>query len=262
MLNAQFLEKTYVAGKQAGRAAFSGARAWFRRHEQTLLIINGVNIALLFMLYFFSAATHASTYAAAGFVSAFAAVLAAFIFATVVWKGLVPAIMCMLGIVLVHNAIILPYYPPSVPAFPEVGVSSPSAAEPSAEVSAMVATGMHFFLGLGMVGFAMIIAYRPGFLFARNRPPPAEDQWARYPVWYDNVKLVGDHREPMVPAKSLMEDRDRYLAWRYEYVLAKIYGAPHLVRPLGLVPEKQTVFVRDDETGLLVGKVRHSGYFT
>jgi hypothetical protein len=50
--------------------------------------------------------------------------------------------------------------------------------------------------------------------------------------------------------------------WRYEYVLAKIYGTPHLVRPLGLVPKKETEFVRDDETGLLVGKVRHSGYFT
>jgi hypothetical protein len=225
-------------------------------------MVNGINVALLFVLYFFSTTSHIPVPAVAVFVNVFAIVLVAFIFATVVWKGLVPALICMLGIVLVHNAIILPYYPPSVPAFPEELLGSRAAAEPSAEVSAAVATAMNFFLGLGMIAFAMIIAYRPGFLFARNRPPPVEDQWSRYPVWYDNIKLVGDHREPMVPAKSLMEDRDRYLVWRYEYVLAKIYGTPHLVRPLGLVPKKETEFVRDDETGLLVGKVRHSGYFT
>lgn len=251
-----------AAGPAPERPVLAGAKAWFRRHEQTLLIVNGINVALLFMLYFFSTAARVPAPAVAVFVNAFAIVLVSFIFATVVWKGLVPAVICMLGIVLVHNAIILPYYPPSVPAFPEELLGNRAAAEPSAEVSAIVATAMHFFLGLGMIAFAMIIAYRPGFLFARNRPPPVEDQWSRYPVWYDNIKLVGDHREQMVPAKSLMEDRDRYLVWRYEYVLAKIYGTPHLVRPLGLVPKKETEFVRDEETGLLVGKAKHSGYFT
>lgn len=250
-------------GRTAPRhAALSGARAWFVRHEQTLLIVNGVSVALLFLLYFFSTTARVSAPAVADFVNVFAIVLVSFIFATVVWKGLVPAVICILGIVLVHNAIILPYYPPTIRAFPEGLLNGVPEQAPSAEVSAMVATAMHFSLGLGMVALAMIIAYRPGFLFARNRPPPVEDQWSRYPIWYDNIKLVGGHREPMVPAKSLMEDRDRYLIWRYEYVLANIYGTPHLVRPTGLVPKKETVFVRDDETGLLVGKARHSGYFT
>jgi hypothetical protein len=251
-----------MAGKQAASHTLSGARAWFRRHEQTLLIVNGVSVALLFLLYFFGTTASVHPPAVAGFVNAFAIVLVSFIFATVLWKGLVPAVICMLGVVLVHNAIILPYYPPAPAVFPEELLTGTPAQERSAEVSAMVATAMHFFLGLGMIAFAMIIAYRPGFLFTRNRPPPVEDQWSRYPVWYDNVKLVGDHREQMVPAKSLMEDRDRYLIWRYEYVLAKIYGTPHLVRPLGLVPKRETVFIRDEETGLLVGKARHSGYFT
>lgn len=252
-----------MAGRQAAtHSALSGAREWFRRHEQTLLIVDGVSIALLFLLYFFSTTAGMHPPAVAGFVNAFAIVLVAFVFATVLCKGWVPALICMLGVVLVHNAIILPFYPPSVPEFPEEFFGNRVSPEQSAEVSAMVATGMHFFLGMGMIAFAMIIAYRPGFLFARNRPPPVEDQWSRYPVWYDNIKLVGDHHEPMVPAKSLMEDRDRYLVWRYEYVLANIYGTPHLVRPLGLVPKKETVFVRDEETGLLVGKAKYSGYFT
>jgi hypothetical protein len=71
---------------------------------------------------------------------------------------------------------------------------------------------------------------------------------------------MGGYSEPAVPAKSLMEDRDRYLLWRYEYVLASIYGTPHLVRPDGLVP-KNTEFIRDRESGLLVGKARYYGYF-
>ncbi|MER3407285.1 MAG: hypothetical protein C4292_00160 [Nitrososphaera sp.] len=59
-----------------------------------------------------------------------------------------------------------------------------------------------------------------------------------------------------MPAKSLMDERDRYLMWRYEYVLASIYGVPHLVRPDSLVPRSGTVFIRDKGSGLLVGKAK------
>lgn len=246
-------------------SVLSGAKAWFARHEQTLLIVNCVSIALLFLLHVFSAVVPVFAPAVGNLVNVFAIVLVSFIFASVVWKGVVPAVICMLGVVLMHNAIILPYYPPGGPTFPDFMIKGQDFTTSSSEqVSSQVATTMHFFLGLGMVALAITLAYRPGFLFARNRPRPEEDEdiWSKYPIWYDNIKLVGDHREQMAQAKSLMEDKDRYLVWRYEYVLAYIYGTAHLVRPDGLVPKKDTTFVRDEESGLLIGKARHSGYFT
>ena len=120
---------------------------------------------------------------------------------------------------------------------------------------------MNFFLGLGMVAFSIIIAYRPSILFARNRPESLEDEWSKYPVWHDNALLADGRQEPSVPVKSLMTDQDRYLLWRYEYVLADIYGTPHLVRPEGLVPKDSTRIFRDRDTGRVMGKARYSGFF-
>lgn len=244
----------------AGTARFAGLRTWLRRHEQTLLIINAVNVALLFLMHMFTATVPAFSQQVTDLVNIIAIGLVLFIFSTVVWKGMVPAVICALGIVLMHNAIILPYYPPADPVFPDFMYTSKDYARSSAAVSAQVASIMHFFLGLGMIGMSMMIAHKPAFLFARNRPGD-DSEWSRYPLWHDNVKLVGGHSEPAVPAQSLMEDRDRYLMWRYEYVLASIYGSLHLVRPTGLVPKKSTEFVRDRDSGLLVGKAKYNGYF-
>lgn len=245
-----------MAAWTAGRF---GVQAWLRRHEQTMLIVDAVIVALLFLMHIFTTSVPAFSQQESELVNALALALASFILTTLVWKGLVPAVVCALGIVLMHNAIILPYYPPSDPVFPNF--MSKDYVRSSAAVSAQVASTMHFFLGLGMVGMSMALAYRPKILFARNRPGD-DPEWSKYPLWHDNVKLAGGHSEPSVPAQSLMEGRDRYLMWRYEYVLASIYGSLHLVRPMGLVPKKSTVFVRDKDSGLLVGKAKYSGYFT
>jgi hypothetical protein len=240
---------------------FAGLKTWLRRHEQTLLIVNAVNIALLFIMHVFTATVPAFSPPIIVLVNALAIALVSFIFVTVVWKGVVPAVICGLGIVLMHNSIILPYYPPPDPVFPDFVLKASDYSRASAEVSAQVAATMHFLLGLGMVALSMTIAYRPGFLFAKNRPSD-DTEWSKYPIWHDNVKLVSGYSEPVVPARNLMEDRDRYLMWRYEYVLASIYGSLHLVRPDGLVPKKSTTFVRDRDSGLLVGKAKFSGFFT
>jgi hypothetical protein len=242
---------------------FSGAKAWFARHQQTLLIMDCISIILLLFLHIFGSSVPVFVPVVANFVNAFAIVLVGFIFASIVWKGVVPSVICILGVVLMHNAIILPYYPPTGPTFPDFMVKNQDFSRSSAQVSAQVASTMHFFLGLGMVALSITLAYRPGFLFAKNRPRQEEyeDIWSKYPIWYDNIKLIGSHNEQLAQAKSLMEEKDRYLIWRYEYVLAYIYGTAHLVRPEGLVPKKDTRFVRDEKSGLLIGKARYPGYF-
>jgi hypothetical protein len=120
---------------------------------------------------------------------------------------------------------------------------------------------MHFFLGVAMVAFSIIIAYRPSLLFTRNRPESLESEWSKYQVWHDNALLADGRPERSVPVKNLMTDQDRYLLWRYEYILADIYGTPHLVRPGGLVPKDSTRIFRDKESGRMIGKARYTGFF-
>jgi hypothetical protein len=120
---------------------------------------------------------------------------------------------------------------------------------------------MHFFLGVMMVALGMIIAYRPSLLFARNRPESLETEWSKYPMWHDNTLLADGRTERSVPVKSLMTDQDRYLLWRYEYVLADIYGTPHLVEPDGMVPKDSTRIFRDKDSGRVIGKARYTGFF-
>lgn len=232
-------------------------KRWMGTHETALLVANAAVLAILFLMHLLGPSTVPLS---ADAVNVMTIALVGFLFFAIAWKGLVPAAICALGVVLLHNAIILPYYFPGSEPFMHLlinersGISNP-------EEAAGVATMMHFLLGIGMVAMAMVVSYAPKFLFTRNRPQEKESVWSKYPIWYDNVKLAGKYEEPLVPARSLMQDRDRYLLWRYEYVLASIYGTPHLVRPDGLVPEKSTEFLRDRESGLLMGMGKYDGYF-
>lgn len=240
--------------------AAAAAGRWFERHRQTMLIMDAVCIALLFLLHIFTATVPSFSLGAA--VSTVAAALASLIFLTVVWKGVVPAVICALGIALMHGSIVLPYNAPPDPQFPDEFFNNrPPEQHPSAKMSFHVAVEMYFALGLAMVAMSMIIAYRPSLMFTKNRPQSVEEMWSKYPLWHDNVELVGGRLEPSVPALTLMDERDRYLMWRYEYVLADIYGRPHLVRPDGMVPQKSTSFVRDRASGLIMGVPRFTGYF-
>ncbi|HEY6757079.1 MAG TPA: hypothetical protein VI037_06780 [Nitrososphaera sp.] len=189
-----------------------------------------------------------------------AIILVSFIAISVISKGIVPVIICILGIVLIHNSLILPYYSepqPGEASFGEVKFKwtlyTPTAVSMGA--------GMNFFLGVSMVTFSIIIAYRPSLLFTRNRPDSVDSEWSKYPLWRDNTLLADGRTEYSIPIRSLMTDQDRYILWRYEYILANIYGTPHLVRPEGFVPKYSTSIYRDRESGGMIGKARYSGFF-
>lgn len=234
-------------------------RTWFQRNRSTLLLASITDIILLLMLHIFTSIVPALP-AIADLVQVFALVMVSFIFITIIWRGVMPAIICMLGIVLMHNSIILPFFPPPDPVFPEFFYGQRLTSDASASVSVSVAVQMHFFLGLAMVVFSIITAYRPSMFFTKNRPASSEDEWSSYPTWYDNVKLAGGFTDKVVPATSLMTDKDRYLLWRYEFLIAVIYGRQYIVRPSSMLP-KSSEFVRDKESGLIIGKPRFTGYF-
>ncbi|MEM2141163.1 hypothetical protein [Nitrososphaera sp.] len=245
-----------AAGAHAN-GAISAAKTWMRKNETELLLADAAILGFLFLFHMLDPSVVPLPPEA---VNIGAIVLVGFLFFTIAWKGLIPAAISILGVVLLHNAIILPYYPPSEGAFMHLLINQQSGSSDT-ERAAGVAFTMHFLLGIGMVALAIMVAYAPRLLFTRNRPEEKDPTWSKYPIWYDNVKLAGRYSEPLVPARSLMEPQDRYLLWRYEYVLASIYGTHHLVRPDGLVPSRSTEFVRDRASGLLMGKGRFNGYF-
>ena len=73
-------------------------------------------------------------------------------------------------------------------------------------------------------------------------------------------RLAGGYTEPNVPLKTLMSEQEKYLLWRYEYILTSIYDTPYLVKPDGFVPKRSTI-LRDKESGRMIGVARYSGYF-
>jgi hypothetical protein len=216
------------------------AYLWFQRNGSKLVATDIICIVLLFILYLFPSR------------------LPLFIDENV--NGIVPGVICVLGIVLIHNSVILPYYSepqPGEASFGEVKFTwtlyTPTAVS--------IGAGLNFFLGVSMITFSIIMAYRPSLLFTRNRPDSVDSEWLKYPLWQDNTVLADGRTEYSVPIKKLMTDQDRYILWRYEYILANIYGIPHLVRPEGYVPKYSTSIQRDRESGQMIGKARYMGFF-
>jgi hypothetical protein len=244
----------------ADKSVHGKMHMWLLRNQSKLLSLDVVCTMLLFFLHLFTSTFQIFTPEIVSIVQAISIILVSIIALSIVGKGVVPIIICVLGIVLIYNSIILPYY--SIPEKQEFifGGTKASFIQNSPEAVA-VAANMHFFLGAGMVALGIILAYRPSILFTKNRPESLDSEWSKYPIWHDNTLLAEGRTDQAIPVKNLMTDQDRYLLWRYEYILANIYGTPHLVRPEGLVPKDSTDVFRDMVSGRVIGKARYSGYF-
>jgi hypothetical protein len=251
---------SFRPNRRISNKAIDRAYLWFQRNESKLFAIDIICIAVLFFLHLSPSTFQFFIQENINAIQIAAIVLVSCIALSVVWKGIVPIIICILGIVLIHNSLILPYYSqpqPGEASFGEVKfrwtLYTPTAVS--------VGTSMNFFLGLSMVIFSIILAYRPSLLFTRNRPESVDSEWLKYPLWHDNTLLADGGTEYSVPIRMLMTHQERYVLWRYEYILASIYGTPHLVRPEGYVPKYSTRIYRDRESGRIIGKARYNGFF-
>jgi hypothetical protein len=251
---------SFRPNRRISKKATDKAYIWFQRNYSRLLAIDIICIIILFFLHLFPSTFQLFIQENLNAFQVVAIVLVSSIALSVVSKGIVPIVICILGIVLIHNSLILPYYSqpqPGEASFGEVNfrwtLYTPMAVSMGAN--------MNFFLGVSMVIFSIIIAYRPSLLFTKNRPDPVDSQWLKYPLWHDNTLLADGRTEYSVPIKTLMTDEERYVLWRYEYILASIYGTPHLVKPEGYVPKYSTTIYRDRESGRIIGKARYNGFF-
>ena len=235
-------------------------RVWFQRNEPKLLATNAVGIVLLFILHFLPLAFQFLISENILAIQLVTIILIFTIALSVVSKGIVPIVICIFGAVLIHNSMILPHYTepqPGEASFGDVKITwtlyTPTAVSVGAD--------MNFYLGISMVILSIIIAYRPSLLFTRNRPDPVDTDWLKYPLWHDHTLLADGRTEYSVPINRLVTDQERYILWRYEYILANIYGSPHLVKPEGYVPKYSTSIYRDKESGRIIGKARYNGLF-
>jgi hypothetical protein len=171
---------------------------------------------------------------------------------SVVWKGIAPIALCALGLTLMCVGTLFSSYAVSM-----VGEVYHRASHGFAtEQSILNQTHGYFFLGIGMVIFRIIIAYKPSLLYTKNRPEPMHIVWKNYHIWYDNIKVVGKYDEPSISLKSLMTDEEKYLLWRYEYILTDVYDVPYLVKPDENVPRSSTI-LRDNVSRTMIGKVKN-----
>jgi hypothetical protein len=177
------------------------------------------------------------------------------IFLSILFKGIVPIAISCLGIVLLYGSIVIPsvatdslgpfYYKASTG-----NVSSES-----------INRGSHglFLLGIAMVGFSIIVAYKPQVLYTRNRPVSAEDLWAKYPKWDEKLQFAGTTTESLIRLPNLLSDTEKYLIWRYEFILVIIYGTVYQVHIDSYIPESSKV-LRESKSHKIIGLSKY-GYF-
>ena len=234
---------------------------WFYRNKSILLALNLVSILLLFIIHLSILPFQINPVSFAEKVlQVINITLICIIALSLIWRGIVCIVIGILGLLLIYTGIFLPSYP-----FDVLDDSYLDGKNEKNNINIkqpiFVAAHGFFFLGMSMVGLSMIIAYRPDVLYVRNRPKPLETVWESYPIWYnDNIKLLGRKSEPTVDIKTLMTDEEVYLLWRYDYILADVYGTPHLVRTDSHIPKSSTIF-RDKKSGKMIGKGKYIGYF-
>jgi hypothetical protein len=234
---------------------------WFYRNKSILLALNLVSIMLLFVIHLSILPFQINPVSFAEKVlQVINITLICIIALSLIWRGIVCIVIGILGLLLIYTGIFLPSYPIDV--LDDSYLDSKNEKN-NINIKQPISVAAHgfFFLGMSMVGLSMIIAYRPDVLYVRNRPKPLETIWESYPIWYnDNIKLLGRKSEPTVDIKTLMTDEEVYLLWRYDYILADVYGTPHLVRSDSQIPKSSTIF-RDKKSGKMIGKGKYIGYF-
>lgn len=242
-----------ISHKGNGNQYYYVINEWFNQNKSVLLALSIASIVLLFLLHLYlSMSKIDSGSISEKSVMLITIALVSIVAVSVIWKGIAPIALCAIGLTLIYFGTLFSLYAASM-----VGEVYHRASHGFAtEQSILNLTHGYFFLGIGMVIFSIIIAYKPSLLYTRNRPEPMHIVWEKYPIWYDNTKVVERYNEPSVLLKSLMTDEEKYLLWRYEYILTDVHGVPHLVKPDKNVPRDSTI-LRHKISGTIIGKVKN-----
>lgn len=173
----------------------------------------------------------------------------------VITKGIVPISINCLGIVLIYGSIVVPTLGQDT-----IGTIYYKASIGNVTLASLY-NGSHgiLLLGIFMIIMSIIIGYKPSILYTRNRPQSMETFWSKYPVWKKEMMWIGIGRRSLINVALLVSEKERYLLWRYEYVLASINESLFLVPVNSLVPS-DAVMLRESSSGKIVGVDKYIGY--
>jgi hypothetical protein len=190
-------------------------------------------------------------------------ILLFFVELSIIWAGIIPAAISILGAVLVLAGIVIPLHGSDLSEQSNFkGIKVIVTHE-----TLIQAADAYFYLGISMLCLGTIIAFRPGLLYTRNRPGPIDSIWEGYEIWDDNLgsraenigSRANQFAEPVIPIKILMNEKEKYLLWRYEFILTAIHGHHYLVGTNCVVPSG-SIILRDDN-GRMLGKSKYNGFF-
>ena len=229
---------------------------WLANNEKILLRFVIIGILLLTMIHFCLSLSLVDPHSGYFDLLHIATVLIlAIMLISILMKGLVPVAITCLGIVLLYGSIVIPsatdnslgpfYYKAST----------------GYMTFDTINYGTHgfFLLGASMIILGMIVAYKPHILYTRNRPISAEQLWTKYPNWNEDLQLANTKTDSLIGLSSLLNDKERYLLWRYEFILVFIYGTVYRVPIYSYVPTSSRV-MRESKSFKIIGAPKY-GYF-
>jgi hypothetical protein len=230
---------------------------WLKTNQRIFLLTSILNLMLLALIHFLVSSIHLEPYGPIfNFLHGLTIILVASLSLIVITKGIVAFAINSLGMVLIYGSIVIPSFELAM-----VGQVYYKAAIGNITENSLY-SGSHglFLLGLSMIIFSVIIGYRPTILYTKNRPAPMEAFWSKYPIWEKGLQWAAIKNGSLVMLHLLMNDKDRYLLWRYAYVLVLINDTLFLVPVNSFVPSN-SMLIRDDVSGKLVGVDKYMGYF-
>ena len=232
---------------------------WLRSNEVLLVAVSLLSVLLLLFVkvsvveIFGSITSIPDSSTIPKFMIALTLILTAIIPLPIIHKGIVPIAIAGIGLPLLSAGTVIPI----------TTSSSVSMSESDSEEIAFIAEG-YFLLGVSMMSFSFVSAYKPSLLYVKNRPEDAGDvNQEEFPLW-DKMDGGANHvvslgrfdDEANVPLKDLMSEIEKYLIWRYSYVLVSIHGIRYLAIPNSYVPYSSIIL--RDKNGRIIGKGKYS----
>lgn len=229
--------------------------SWFRCHDKPLkLTIFGMLLLTIIHIYLSISFVEYNSNIFV-FLHIVTILVLIIMFLSIVFKGIVPVAISCLGLVLLYGSI----------AMPSVATDSMGPFYYKASMGNLnfdsISRGSHgfFLLGISMVVFSIIIAYKPTILYIRNRPVPAEDLRTEYPKWDEKLQFAGTKTESLIRIPPLLSDTEKYLLWRYEFILVEIHGTVYQVPIYSFIPES-SIILREPKSHKIMGYSKF-GYY-
>lgn len=166
------------------------------------------------------------------------AVLSCWLILSIKKDGLGSMIITVLGCATLISIIFIPSYMPITPSkFFQSGFVLEQIPVEQIKENILVFKESVLYLTLFYFGMGLLLAYKPTILYVRNR---LSDE-SPYPVWNSKVATMTQFSASLIALKSLLSEKERWIVFRYKFVLVSIDDKIYLVRPNDVVPENAIV---------------------